>query len=65
MSCFTSPGPAPLVAVVKPGGTLVSTLLRSADDLQAENVKVVSIYASPSAVTWTGSPVTRTRSTPP
>jgi NADPH:quinone reductase len=43
--------PAPLVAVVKPGGTLVSTLLRSADDVPAENVKVVSIYASPSAVT--------------
>ena len=43
--------PTPLVAVVKPGGTLVSTMLRSADDVAAENVKVVSIYASPSAVT--------------
>ena len=43
--------PAPLVAVVKSGGTLVSTMLRSADDVPAENVKVVSIYASPSAVT--------------
>ena len=43
--------PAPLVAVVKPGGTLVSTMLRSADDVPAENVKVVSIYASPSAAT--------------
>jgi NADPH:quinone reductase len=43
--------PAPLVAVVKPGGTLVSTMLRSADDVAAENVKVVSIYASPSAAT--------------
>jgi NADPH2:quinone reductase len=42
---------APLVAVVKPGGTLVSTMLRSADDVPAENVKVVSIYASPSAAT--------------
>src|SRR5215207_6927786 len=40
--------PAPLVPVVKPGGTLVSTMLRSADDVPAENVKVVSIYASPS-----------------
>ncbi|HKF86699.1 MAG TPA: NADP-dependent oxidoreductase [Propionibacteriaceae bacterium] len=43
--------PAPLVAVVKPGGTLVSTMLRSADDVAAENVKVISIYASPSAAT--------------
>jgi NADPH:quinone reductase-like Zn-dependent oxidoreductase len=43
--------PAPLVAVVKPGGTLVSTMLRSADDVPADNVKVVSIYASPSAAT--------------
>lgn len=42
---------ASLVAVVKPGGTLVSTMLRSADDVPAENVKVVSIYASPSAAT--------------
>jgi NADPH:quinone reductase-like Zn-dependent oxidoreductase len=43
--------PAPLVAVVKPGGTLVSTMLRSADDIPADTVKVVSIYASPSAAT--------------
>jgi NADPH:quinone reductase len=43
--------PAPLIAVVKPGGTLVSTMLRSADDVPADNVKVVSIYASPSAAT--------------
>ena len=43
--------PAPLVAVVKPGGTLVSTMLRSAEDVPAENVKVVSIYASPSSGT--------------
>jgi NADPH:quinone reductase-like Zn-dependent oxidoreductase len=43
--------PAPLVAVVKPGGTLVSTMLRSAEDAPAENVKVVSIYASPSSAT--------------
>ncbi|MDF2747695.1 MAG: mas2 [Propionibacteriaceae bacterium] len=43
--------PAPLVAVVKPGGTLVSTMLRSADDVPADNVKVVSIYASPSTAT--------------
>jgi NADPH:quinone reductase len=41
----------PLVAVVKLGGTLVSTMLPSADDVPAENVKVVSIYARPSAVT--------------
>jgi NADPH:quinone reductase-like Zn-dependent oxidoreductase len=43
--------PAPLVAVVKPGGALVSTMLRSADDVPAENVRMVSIYASPSAAT--------------
>jgi NADPH:quinone reductase len=43
--------PTPLHSVVKPGGTLVSTMLRSAEDLQAENVKVVSIYASPSSAT--------------
>lgn len=35
--------PAPLLPVVKPGGTLVSTMLRSAKDVPAENVKVVSI----------------------
>ena len=43
--------PAPLIAAVKPGGTLVSTMLRSAEDVPAENVKVVSIYASPSSGT--------------
>jgi NADPH:quinone reductase len=43
--------PTPLVSVVKPGGTLVSTMLRSADDVPAENAKVVSIYASPSTST--------------
>src|SRR5215217_2514085 len=37
--------------VVEQGGTLVSTMLRSADDVAAENVKVISIYASPSAAT--------------
>jgi NADPH2:quinone reductase len=43
--------PTPLLSVVKPGGALVSTMLRGAEDLQAENVKVVSIYASPSSAT--------------
>ena len=43
--------PAPLVAAVKPGGKLISTMLRSAEDVPAENVKVVSIYASPSSGT--------------
>ena len=43
--------PAPLASVVKPGGTLISTMLRSADDVPAENAKVVSIYASPSTAT--------------
>ena len=44
-------GDPPLVAVVKPGRTLVSTMLRSAEDVPVENVKVVSIYASPSTAT--------------
>jgi NADPH:quinone reductase len=43
--------PTALVPVVKPSGTLVSTMLRSADDVPAENVRVVSIYASPSPAT--------------
>ena len=36
---------------MKPGGKLISTMLRSAEDVPAENVKVVSIYASPSSGT--------------
>jgi NADPH2:quinone reductase len=43
--------PDPVVAAVKPGGTFVSTMLRSADDVAAEGVRVVSIYANPSAAT--------------
>jgi NADPH:quinone reductase len=43
--------PSSLVPVIKPGGTLVSTMLRSADDVPAENVWVVSIYATPSPAT--------------
>jgi NADPH:quinone reductase-like Zn-dependent oxidoreductase len=43
--------PLPLVPAVKPGGTFVSTMLRSAADVPAEGVNVVSIYATPSAET--------------
>ena len=43
--------PDPVVAAMKPGGTFVSTMLRSADDVAAEGVRVVSIYANPSAAT--------------
>jgi NADPH2:quinone reductase len=44
-------GPQPLVPAVKQGGAFVSTMLRSAADVPAEGVEVVSIYASPSAET--------------
>ena len=37
--------------LVKAGGTFVSTLLQSADDIQAENAKVVSVFANPSQAT--------------
>jgi NADPH:quinone reductase-like Zn-dependent oxidoreductase len=40
-------GPDALVPAVKQGGTLVSTMLRSAADVPAEGVDVVSIYANP------------------
>jgi NADPH:quinone reductase-like Zn-dependent oxidoreductase len=43
--------PQPVVSVVKQGGTLVSTMLRSAADVPAEGVQVVSIYATPSTET--------------
>jgi NADPH2:quinone reductase len=43
--------PQSLVPVVKAGGAFVSTMLRSADDVPAENVRVVSIYANPSTET--------------
>lgn len=43
--------PQSLVPAVKAGGVLVSTMLRSADDVPAENVRVVSIYANPSTKT--------------
>jgi NADPH:quinone reductase-like Zn-dependent oxidoreductase len=44
-------GPEPLVPAVKQGGRFVSTMLRSAADVPAEGVEVVSIYATPSAET--------------
>jgi NADPH:quinone reductase-like Zn-dependent oxidoreductase len=43
--------PQALVPVIKTGGALVSTMLRNADDVPAENVRVVSIYANPSTET--------------
>lgn len=43
--------PQPLVAAVKQGGVFVSTMLRSAEDVLAEGVRVASIYASPTAAT--------------
>ena len=43
--------PQSLVPAIKAGGTLVSTMLPSADDVPAENVRVVSIYANPSTET--------------
>jgi NADPH:quinone reductase len=43
--------PDAVVPVVRQGGTFVSTMLRSAEDVPAEGVKVVSIYANPSQET--------------
>jgi NADPH:quinone reductase len=43
--------PAALVRAVKAGGRLVSTLLRTAEDVPADGVQVVAIYANPSETT--------------
>ncbi|WP_318279312.1 NADP-dependent oxidoreductase [Agrococcus baldri] len=43
--------PLPLVPAIAPGGAFVSTMLRSADDVPAEGVRVVSIYAHPAPET--------------
>lgn len=43
--------PDPLVAAVKTGGAFVSTMLMSAEDVQAEGVRVVAIYARPAPQT--------------
>lgn len=43
--------PQSVVSVVEQGGHFVSTMLRSAADVPAEGVEVVSIYATPSAET--------------
>lgn len=43
--------PDPLVSAVKPGGAFVSTMLRSAEDVAADGVRVVSIYANPAPET--------------
>lgn len=43
--------PDAVVPVVRQGGTFVSTMLRSAGDVPAEGVNVVSIYANPSQAT--------------
>ena len=39
--------PANLITAVKPGGSFVSTLLRSESDVEAENVNIVKAAASP------------------
>jgi NADPH:quinone reductase len=40
--------PDAVAPLVKAGGTFVSTMLRTAEDVQADGVKVVAIYANPS-----------------
>lgn len=39
------------MSLVKPDGAFVSTMLRSADDVSADGVRVTSIYAHPSRET--------------
>jgi NADPH:quinone reductase-like Zn-dependent oxidoreductase len=43
--------PDSLVPVVKQGGTFVSTMLRSAEDVPVEGITVVAIFANPSVAT--------------
>jgi len=43
--------PSAVVRAVKSGGRLVSTLLRTPEDVPAEDVQVVAIYANPSSST--------------
>lgn len=43
--------PSALVPAVKPGGRLVSTLILSADDVPADGIEVVPIYANPVTAT--------------
>jgi NADPH2:quinone reductase len=43
--------PDPLVSAIKSGGAFVSTMLRSAEDVPADGVRVVSIYANPTPET--------------
>ncbi|WP_132991882.1 NADP-dependent oxidoreductase [Gordonia zhaorongruii] len=43
--------PDPVAALVKPGGVFVSTMLRSPEEVQAEGVRVESIYAQPATET--------------
>lgn len=43
--------PAALVAAVKEGGTFVSTIAQSAEQVGAEGIRFVSVFANPSTVT--------------
>jgi len=43
--------PAPLLAAVRSGGKLISTLIGSPEQLQAESATVVPIYANPTPAT--------------
>jgi NADPH:quinone reductase-like Zn-dependent oxidoreductase len=43
--------PAPLLATVRNGGRLISTLLGSPDGLPAENATVIPVYANPTPAT--------------
>ena len=43
--------PVPLLALVRPGGRLVSTLVMTADQLPADDVTVVPVYTNPDAAT--------------
>lgn len=43
--------PMPIAPAVKPGGAFVSTMLRSAEDVPVEGLRVVSIYANPAPAT--------------
>jgi NADPH-dependent curcumin reductase CurA len=43
--------PAALAPLVKQGGVLVSTLVQSPDQVPAEGIRVVPVYANPSSAT--------------
>lgn len=43
--------PDAVIAAVRPDGTFVSTMLRSAEDITADGIRVVAIYANPTPET--------------